>query len=82
MTETNIDRAKLNETDSEAEALTGIRPFENYPETITCPCCGKKYKPKYPTKEASPESTIWREQHLSGICSNKCWNKWFSPGDR
>ena len=38
-----------------------------------CPFCGRVYKPKYERKEDSPEGSIWREQHISGICSEKCW---------
>lgn len=44
-TRTIIDRVKLIETESEMGALTGIGPFKNYPETVTCPCCGKTYMP-------------------------------------
>lgn len=40
-----------------------------------CPVCDKIYKLKYGRKEDAPEGSIWREQHLSGICSDKCWDK-------
>lgn len=43
------------------------------PELHNCPKCEKDYKPKYPSKDASPEYTIWREQYCSGICSDECW---------
>jgi len=58
-----------------AKKWLGFNPFEKYPEIIKCPVCGREYKPKYKRKEDAPEGTIWREQHLSGICSEKCWRK-------
>lgn len=40
---------------------------------MRCPNCGKEYTPdkKYGDKTSSP---IQREQHITGICSDKCWD--------
>jgi len=27
----------------------------------------------------APEGTIWREQHVTGICSDECWNEFLPP---
>lgn len=52
--------------------------------TITqCPNCGKVYKTKLTRKynwmriqDEYPNATpIEREQHLTGICSGKCWDQ-------
>ncbi|VUT26469.1 MAG: hypothetical protein MASP_01524 [Candidatus Methanolliviera sp. GoM_asphalt] len=43
---------------------------------VTCPNCGKVYKPKYPSKEEAPMGTIWREQWMSGIYSDRCWGEY------
>jgi len=48
-----------------------------------CPNCGKVYEPVLARKhldrliqEEFPDAPAWqREQHLSGICSDKCWNE-------
>lgn len=50
----------------------------------TCPNCGKVYDtklkrkhPNIPVQNEFPNSTsIEREQLITGICSNKCWNEY------
>lgn len=39
-----------------------------------CPVCGGSYRPEYADKADAPEGTIGREQHLSGVCSDECWD--------
>jgi len=55
---------------------------------ILCPCCSKMYKPKLKRKTNElihiefPNATKEeREQLISGICSNECWNKFLGIGD-
>ena len=57
-----------------------INPDEN--GFIVCPNCKKKYKPilerktDEPIQREHPKATAEeREQLISGLCSNKCWNK-------
>ena len=48
-----------------------------------CPNCGTTYKPVLDRKrpemliqEEFPKAPVWqREQHISGICSNECWEE-------
>ena len=50
---------------------------------IMCPNCHKCYKPildrKHPElkiQEEFPMAPAWqREQHITGLCSTKCWNE-------
>ncbi|MCL5252876.1 MAG: hypothetical protein M1351_02150 [Candidatus Thermoplasmatota archaeon] len=77
-----IDRERLRQIDDIAEQSFGVRPFEFYPNRIRCPVCGKTYRPKYSKKEEAPEGSIGREQHMSGICSDECWDKMTLPGGR
>ena len=49
---------------------------------VICPNCKKKYKPilerktTHPIKHEHPKATKeQREQLISGLCSNKCWNE-------
>lgn len=60
---------------------------------VTCPQCGKEYQPELLVTEADisrefqrtvliqvayPDATaIQREQLVSGICSDKCWDELF-----
>lgn len=55
-----------------------------------CPQCGKAYLPvlgerKNPNmniQDEFPNSKPWqREQLLTGICSDKCWNDYLGGGD-
>jgi len=39
-----------------------------------CPNCNRIYIPDFPTREES-KTAIQREQHQTGICSDKCWNQ-------
>ena len=44
----------------------------------TCPNCGKQYETDYPTREdavANNGTAIQKEQHQTGICSDKCWDE-------
>jgi hypothetical protein len=49
-----------------------------------CPHCKTVYEPKYTTfeeaKAAEPES-IYVEQHMTGFCSDKCWDEALKPDD-
>ncbi len=48
-----------------------------------CPCCHEEYEPildrQHPEvliQEEFPEAPAWqREQHISGLCSDSCWNR-------
>lgn len=50
---------------------------------ILCPNCNKWYKPKLKRKGSEPlqvthpnAQPFEREQLISGLCSNKCWNEY------
>lgn len=53
-------------------------------ETKTCPNCEKVYETVLDRKRPDlciqlefPDAPRWqREQHLSGLCSDKCWNEY------
>ena len=53
-------------------------------ELITCPQCGKKYEPELKNRDPNryvqdqfPDSSpIQREQHITGLCSDKCWDEY------
>jgi hypothetical protein len=52
----------------------------------TCPYCKIEYTPKYRIKAPAKEATIhdgvpliYVEQHISGACSDKCWDELFPP---
>jgi hypothetical protein len=51
-------------------------PPEQIPaEHTQCPICGIVYKYSKPAKQG----VDWeREQHISGICSEKCWDNAFN----
>ena len=55
---------------------------------VRCPNCKKMYKPKLTRKtdlliqQEFPTSTAEeREQLISGLCSNKCWNEFLGLGE-
>jgi len=43
-----------------------------------CPNCKESYVPTFPTKEEAfaTDDLTAREQWLTGICSDKCWDKY------
>ena len=44
----------------------------------SCPNCGKVYETDFPTREeavANGGTAIQKEQHQTGICSDKCWDE-------
>ena len=43
-------------------------------ETHICPYCGESYEPKYDNPEDAPPRSIGKEQHMTGICSDDCWD--------
>jgi hypothetical protein len=45
-----------------------------------CSVCLRLYPLAFPSIEVSPDK-VTREQHLSGICSQKCWDTLF-PKDQ
>lgn len=48
--------------------------------TKHCIVCDKDYQPDYPSKEAAQNGTaMQREQWISGVCSDICWDKMFPP---
>lgn len=51
----------------------GITPVKGLPVgSAQCPVCGKVYElPK------EPKTPTEREMHMSGICSDACWDKAF-----
>lgn len=60
--------------------------------TVTCPACGKTYVPvlgarRHPQLRIQDEfprsSPIEREQLLTGLCSDACWDQYLgAPPDR
>lgn len=46
-----------------------------------CPNCEKEYEPIFETKEKAKEKgdKVAVEQHLTGTCSNDCWEDQFGP---
>ena len=48
-------------------------------ESKTCPNCDKVYEPDF-TYEKAKCGTIFKEQHLSGICSDRCWDEFLGLG--
>jgi len=57
---------------------------------MVCPNCKRKYepmlairrKPSIPVQKQFPRASAeLREQLISGICSNKCWDKFLGIGD-
>lgn len=48
-----------------------------------CPCCHEVYEtalerqhPEMLIQQEFPDVPAWqREQHISGLCSNRCWNR-------
>jgi len=63
------------------------RKFDNEGKTI-CPECKKHYRPALgerfsdsPIQVQFPKSTqVQREQLMTGLCSQKCWNKHLGLG--
>jgi len=55
----------------------------------TCPNCKKTYKPILDRQQPEmhiqnefPNAPSWqREQHITGICSNKCWCEFLGSED-
>jgi len=41
---------------------------------VQCPGCGKAYVPDLPYNDPLA-STTQKEQHISGICSDTCWDR-------
>ncbi len=48
----------------------------------TCPNCGNTYRMKYRSKEDAPVGSIWCEQHITGVCSDKCWDEFLGVKQR
>ena len=54
---------------------------------LTCPACGKVYEPVLGERKTCdliqvefPDAEPWqREQLLSGICSDECWDNFLGP---
>lgn len=43
-----------------------------------CPECGEAYEPDEDTFEDTKPNTIAREQHMTGLCSDDCWNDYLN----
>ena len=41
-----------------------------------CPQCGKVFTPDLPPNQGTAEQ---REQHMTGLCSNACWDAFLGP---
>ena len=74
--------------DARALALANAIVATGHIEKLTfgrpCPFCKTLYMPKYKTlaeAEAADPCSIFTEQHISGICSDKCWDTIFKPDD-
>ena len=58
-------------------------------ELKQCPVCHRKYlpvlsrrHPELPVQDEFPKAAEWqREQLISGICSDKCWETLFKEPD-
>lgn len=46
------------------------------PEQTQCPQCGVVYVLEMPRGQGTAEQ---REQHITGICSTSCWEKFLGP---
>ncbi len=53
----------------------GIKRVETDTNHTQCPQCGKVYKYARPKGEGSAMDC---EQHITGICSNDCWDLFIS----
>lgn len=49
--------------------------------TLFCPNCLKHYVPMFPTKQDAMThgKPMHREQWISGICSDECWDEYLGP---
>jgi len=69
----------------EAKGITKEKMLDEFRQgKFICPQCLKTYKPKHPCKEAAFETQdlVSREQWLSHICSDACWNEFLgSPNN-
>lgn len=43
---------------------------------VRCPNCGHEYEPEYDNPDDAPMGSIYREQHMTGLCSDECWDEW------
>jgi Zn-finger nucleic acid-binding protein len=61
-----------------------------YVELKRCPNCGKVYEPELDRKhpeiviqEEFPKAKPYqREQHITGLCSDECWNEYLGITER
>lgn len=54
---------------------TATAAVEHRP-VLHCPNCQEKYVAEYADPDDAPPQSIGREQHMSGICSDECWNEY------
>ncbi len=44
-----------------------------------CPNCKEPYEPDADSFEEAKPNTIYREQYMTGICSQECWEDYLGP---
>ena len=54
--------------------IVSVGRRQQYMTNKTCPNCKKNYVPDYSYDDAK-DGTIFKEQHISGICSDGCWDE-------
>ena len=67
-----------------ADAIVAAGHIEKLTSGKPCPSCQTLYMPKYKTlaeAQAADPRSIFAEQHISGICSDKCWDDTTKPDD-
>lgn len=67
-----------------ADAIAATGHIEKVVTGKPCPFCKTVYAPKYKTLEEAKTiepGSIFVEQHMSGCCSDKCWDAAFKPDD-
>ena len=83
-----MDQTILEAANAEAEAANAEAEVARLKAEVAqlktygkrCPFCKKLYVPKYKTlaeAQAAEPGSIFAEQHISGFCSDKCWDDAF-----
>ena len=67
-----------------ADAIVATGHIEKLTSGKPCPSCQTLYVPKYKTlaeAQAADPGSIFAEQHISGVCSDTCWDDACKPDD-
>ena len=67
-----------------ADAIVATGHIEKLTSGKPCPFCQTLYMPKYKTlaeAQAADPGSIFAEQHISGVCSDTCWDDACKPDD-